>query len=204
MCSSGGRAITRNIHESIARSRGLRLSERDLDQCIRLTQKVPNPYARENELARIFYEESPSREFLTYWIPACWRYRTESSSLDYGTWLEMLRRCIYTVDFEVADRPNRALTVFRGSTPENRFGLAWTLDISQARYFADRRQGPDCSESALIWVCRVPVERMLARIIRQSWENELVADVRSLEVRPAEPLRWKHRILTHIRRRVIE
>lgn len=183
-----------------AHRKGVELSKRDLDLCMQLEERIPDPHEREYELARIFKEQSPSQEFMSYWIPECWRYRRDTSSLDLDIWREMFRACAYTHDFKVSRLPRRPLTVFRGATESNKYGISWTLDIEQARYFATSRQDPFSTEKAQIWVCTVPPERMFARIEKMSMENELVADVKDLDVRPAEPLRWQHRLRSRLRR----
>lgn len=178
----------RTCYQVDSRKRGLELSGRDLDLCIHMEVTVPDPHEREYELARVFKEQNPSRAFMTYWVPECWRFRRDTSSLELELWREMFQACAYTHDFEVDRRPRRSLTVFRGAVERNKYGLSWTLDIEQARYFATSRQDPFSTEKAQIWVCTVPPERTFARIDKVSMENELVADVRDLDVRPAEPL----------------
>jgi hypothetical protein len=114
-------------------------------------------------------------------------------------WREMFHQIPYTVDFRVAPRPIRPLTLFRGATPEKREGISWTLSLDQARYFARYRQAPG-TRDATVWVCRVPADRMLARVKEQSFEHEVVADVRGLDIREAEPLSWWHRQMVRYRR----
>jgi len=115
---------------------------------------------------------------LTYLLPSAWRYRPDHSRVPYEIWREMFLAARFTKDFAIAKRPRHSVVAFRGATAELRQGIGWTLDIDQARYFSHSRHAPGAS----VWVCTIPADRMLARYVSESFENEVTADVRGLRI----------------------
>lgn len=173
------------MHVAIAQAKQIELSMEQAEIASDLSNFAGAKY--ESELARLFFDGRLDRTLLTYLVPRAWRFRQDRSPVPVETWRAMFEACSYTKDFVPTRRPRTGVTAFRGATPANRDGLAWTLDIRQARYFAWNRQDPH-GPPAQVWVCRIPADRMLGRIVQESFENEVIADARGLPVRDAEPL----------------
>lgn len=172
------------VHARIAADRGIVLSKADLEviDSVHATAAVPGASHAAAVLAGRLVNSTVSTAVLTYMVPPLWRFRDDRCAVPTESWRELFAACAYTHDFAVARRPRRwrPYTLYRGATAENRHGLSWTGDIEQARYFARHRQAPGAD--ARVWRCRVPADRVLARIVAMSWEDEYVADVRGFDV----------------------
>lgn len=172
------------VHSAIASARGITLSPSDLATIGAIYATTPHPTGsqRAAAVAAMFEQEGLSSAVLTYLVPPLWRFRDDRCEVPVGSWRALFEGCVYTHDFEVAQRPLRwrPYTLYRGATVENRYGLSWTGDVDQARYFARSRQAPGVRGS--VWQCRVPANRVLARVSAMSWEDEYVCDVRNCTV----------------------
>ncbi|MGW0158473.1 hypothetical protein ACWDUN_04025 [Mycobacterium sp. NPDC003323] len=56
-------------------------------------------------------------------------------------WVELFEEAGFTHDGQPADRPEQPVTLYRGCHPGRRFGMSWTTDTGQARWFAQRDLG---------------------------------------------------------------
>ncbi|MCV7221603.1 hypothetical protein [Mycolicibacterium elephantis] len=56
-------------------------------------------------------------------------------------WVDLFTEAGYTHNTAPAERPAHPVTVYRGCHPERRFGMSWTADHEQARWFAARNLG---------------------------------------------------------------
>lgn len=61
---------------------------------------------------------------------------------DYAVWRAMFQHRGFTRDSFPAERPNRSLVLFGGSTVAGRTGIAWSRDPNQA--LRNTRQGVGC------------------------------------------------------------
>lgn len=165
----------------IALARGISLSADDLGVIDSIYAGVPTTPLAESLVAH-FDRGGVSSAVLTYMVPHLWGFRPDRCEVPMESWRSLFAGCHYTHDFEVTRRPLRwwGRTLYRGATSDNRFGLSWTGDIEQARYFARSRQAPGVWGS--VWQCRVPASRVLARLSSRSWEDEYVSDVRGCAV----------------------
>lgn len=172
------------IHADIAADRGILLSSADLNTISAIHAVAPRPTGRQitAALASMIGDPRLTSAVLTYLVPPLWRFRDDRCDLPIESWRPLFEGCAYTHDFEVARRPLRwrPYTLYRGATIENRFGMSWTGDIDQARYFARSRQAPGAHGA--VWQCRVPANLVLARVCAMSWEDEYVSDVRGCDV----------------------
>lgn len=57
-------------------------------------------------------------------------------ALEADVWIQLFDEAGYTHDGLPADRPSQPVTVYRGCSPEARFGMSWTTDLDLARRFA--------------------------------------------------------------------
>ena len=181
----------RAFHLELASSRGISLTATEAKVAAELDR-----FGAEGELANAFAAGALSRDLLTHLVPEAWRYRTDNSTVPDEVFREMFLAARFTQDFEVAPRPRRAVLAFRGASPRGREGIAWTLDLDQAQYFARARHG----QTATIWVCRIPADRILARYVRMSSENEVTADVRGLEITELTRLTPRQRLMVITRK----
>jgi hypothetical protein len=178
------------LHELVtesARRQGISLNARQAALVAEIGWSGRLPEDKHAELLDRFEAGELDQDVLTALGPNLWRNRPDGSGHDYTRWRELLRACRYTRDFHVARRPRGRTLAFRGATEANREGISWSLDISQADYFARSRQDPH-GPRATIWACWIPAARELARIGEHGWEKEIVADVRGLSIAPALPL----------------
>jgi hypothetical protein len=105
------------------------------------------------------------------------------SALDVETWGELFDRAGYTVDGRRAPRPTAPLTLYRGATPERRYGLAWTPDRDVAAWFVSRVFMPPTSR---VWRAVVEPGQLYAQNVRcREGEPEYVVDTCGLDVAPA-------------------
>lgn len=155
----------------------------DVEQITSIISRTGN-LAPEAELVRLFSCGQLSQASVTYFLPRLWVGREGNSRVPAETWRRMFGVVAYTEDGIVQPRPRRTVRAYRGAIEANREGLAWSLDLHQAEYFARHRQAPGVS-TGRVWVTNIPASRVLARVM-EGWEKELVADVRGLEVLPIE------------------
>lgn len=102
---------------------------------------------------RLGRNNAPALLFDLYFGRSLKLSRREMEGVVAGVWsgAEYPQRCIedpslwrtlfaangYSQDGERADKPAASVVLYRGSTPEGRFGMSWTTDLSVARSFAD-------------------------------------------------------------------
>lgn len=167
----------------LAARKGLRLSQRELAGVAAIINKTGD-LAPESEVVREFLDGGLTTGMLTFFLPWMWRYRQGDSPVPTDVWRAMFEHAEYTEDMVVKSRPTKSVRAYRGATEANREGLAWSLDVEQARYFARERQAPGVT-MARVWLTDIPTERVLARYM-DGWEQEVTADVRSLTIHPLE------------------
>lgn len=88
------------------------------------------------------------------------------------TWRGLFEDAGYTHDGKPAPRPSAPVNVYRGCHHERRFGMAWTTDLDQARWFADRDLGNGTGQ---LYVHRAAPRELLAFIDGRG-EREYVLD----------------------------
>jgi len=167
---------------AIANRRCLHLSARELAEITAMVMETGS-FAPESETVARFKAGALTRGMLTFFVPWLWRDRPDTSPVPNEVWRGMFEQVEYTEDMVVRDRPRRTVRAYRGATAENSDGLAWSLDVEQAKYFARSRQAPGAH--AQVWVANIPPQRIFARFI-DGWENEVTADARGLDIRPLE------------------
>lgn len=74
------------------------------------------------------------------------------------------------------------VTVYRAAWSSQRHGLAWSLDLDKARWFASRGDMSGRGRRMRLWTTTVPHDRILAHITTRN-EAEIVADVRGLQIK---------------------
>lgn len=156
------------------------------DEAARVTAIVEatGNYAPEAEVVALFQQGALSPNMLAFFLPWMWASRLDASPVPAETWRAMFQATPYTVDKRVTHSRGWSVRAYRGATEANRYGLSWSLDVGQARYFATSRQAPGVRD-ARVWVTNIPAERVFARFM-QGWEKEVTADVRGLPVYPIE------------------
>lgn len=90
------------------------------------------------------------------------------------TWRDLFEEAGYTHDGQPAPQPCQPVTVYRGCHHERRFGMSWTTDLDQARWFANRefRKG-----AGQVYVFDAPPVSLLAFIHESNrGEAEYVID----------------------------
>ena len=167
-----------NYKTEWAAQRGSTLTPNEIVICNELISDDPNaPYDLEHRYRR--GEIRPAVAGLLavdIWTRESDRQQ-HSEITDYAVWRAMFRHRGFTRDSFPAERPNRSLVLFRGSTPAGRTGISWSRDPGQALYFARNRQL--LGERAVVWAARVEPHRMLAEY-SDGWEVEVVVDARRL------------------------
>lgn len=156
------------------------------DEAARVTAIVAGTgsLAPEAEVVALFQQGALSPNMLAFFLPWMWMSRPDDSPVPTETWRAMFQATPYTEDKRVTHRRGRSVRAYRGATEANRYGLSWSLDVKQARYFAASRQAPGVRD-ARVWVTNISAERVFARFM-QGWEKEVTADVRGLLVYPIE------------------
>ncbi|MEU9894271.1 hypothetical protein ACIBCS_27960 [Streptomyces phaeochromogenes] len=102
--------------------------------------------------------------------------------LERDEWRTLFDAAGFTVDGERKPRPDKPMTLFRGSVPERRTDWSWTYSIAiAAKYAGGKVPGRAVGK---LWVCEVPPEAMLA-INTERGEDEIVVDTRGLNIREA-------------------
>lgn len=167
----------------------MRLTERDLEVAMEVNSH--NADATTDPIATKLYEAlkrgDVSRELMTALLPSLWRYRQDKNTLPIDAWRTMFKHAYFTSAYRKTRRPRfRTITIYRGATEANREGISWSLDRGQARYFAQSRQDPNSREPTYVWTCQLPPGRQLANIGNMSFEAEIVADVRGLNIARGE------------------
>jgi hypothetical protein len=98
----------------------------------------------------------------------------ESHELD---WWDLFSRAGYTHNGQPAPpapRPRHPVTLYRGCTPDRRFGMAWTGTVEIARWFAEH---PRLNGTGKVYVARVLPRAVLAYIGEsECGEDEYVID----------------------------
>lgn len=160
---------------------GVMLAPDDAEYCASFWSGRTHQEATAN-LVQLFTNSEITDDALTVLLPKVWKSKADDCQVPVETWRAMFAKIPYTVNAEVSPRPRRRLRLFRGATPEHRYGLSWTRDKKQATYFANHRQDPR-RRDATVWVCDVPPDRFLADLGKRSMESEIVCDVRGLDIR---------------------
>ncbi|WP_431959899.1 hypothetical protein [Mycobacterium sp. smrl_JER01] len=97
-----------------------------------------------------------------------------ASLLDPDDWVSLFEEVGYTEDGKPAPRPRNPVTVYRGCSPERRFGMSWTTDIERARWFAQRDLGQGAGQ---LYEATIPPGCLLAYIHESHrLEAEFVVD----------------------------
>ncbi|MGR6520926.1 hypothetical protein ACU5JM_04755 [Rhodococcus erythropolis] len=169
-----------NYRTEWAADRGITLTPNEVVICNELISDDPNaPYELEQRYRRgEIRPEVAGLLAVDIWTRKNDRQR-HSEITDYAVWRAMFRHRGFTRDSFPAERPNRSLVLFRGSTVAGRTGIAWSRDPNQALYFSRNRQLP--GDRAGVWAARVQPHRMLAEYTDR-WEVEVVVDARRLQI----------------------
>lgn len=159
---------------------GIELTDADFEQCDRLMNNWDSCFA---DLETAVREGTISRPAAAYMAVKQWLNKPDHVSVDYRLWASMFRDAGFTESQCRAAAPTKPALLFRGATPERVRGLAWTVDLEQARYFATQRQLDPAAAS--VWMAWVPPELMLAKYghpqHRGDWgESEVVVDAEHL------------------------
>ena len=141
-------------------------------------------FAPEAEVVALFQQGALSPNMLAFFLPWMWVSRPDGSPVPTETWWAMFQATPYTEEKRVTRSRGWSVRAYRGAIKANRYGLSWSLDVGQARYFAAYRQAPRVHD-ARVWVTNIPAEWIFARFV-QGWEKEVTADVRGLAVYPVE------------------
>lgn len=138
--------------------------------------------------ARFQAGEVSSGEMLAE-FPQIWRSRPDSDPLDSAeAWRAMVEHAGYftwksgQAAGRRARRPVWPRRLFRGATPERRFGMSWTRNPAIAEYFARYRQPPG-REVGRVWVGVFAPSRLLAYI---KDEREYLVDPVGADIQPLE------------------
>lgn len=69
-------------------------------------------------------------------LPQAWRHSGyPERCMERPVWARLFRAGGFTVNGELADRPSRPVTLYRGATREGRFGMAWSYNRDMAVTF---------------------------------------------------------------------
>lgn len=99
-------------------------------------------------------------------------------------WVTMFGAFGYTVDGISQERPNESLTLYRGATPEHKFGMSWTDNRDIAARFAS---GDLLGRGAgVIFTADVEPERLYAYFHEGRRESEFVIETDGLEITAVE------------------
>lgn len=161
----------------------LDLSEAEVAGIVALVRETGS-LAPQDEVIAQFKAGALTPGMLTYFTPWLWKSKLDTCTVETEVWRTMFQEAEYTQDTVVTTPPKRTIRAYRGATEKNREGLAWTLEVDQAKYLARYRQAPEAN-TARVWATKIPPERMLA-CFTEGWEKEIVADVRGLDIRPVE------------------
>lgn len=119
-----------------------------------------------------------------------WRSRPDADPLDSdAAWRAMVGHAGYftwasgPIGARRARRPRRPQRLFRGATPQRRFGMSWTKDPDIARWFAAYRQPPGVDDGQ-VWVGVFAPSRLLAYL---QDEREYLVDATDAEVQLWSP-----------------
>lgn len=96
--------------------------------------------------------------------------------LSASTWVDLFHEAEFSVDGIPTDVEDyygkKVITVYRGCTEDQRFGMSWSLDVDVAQRFADMREG-------YVYQLTIPVTYILAEIHERS-EREVVVNIEDL------------------------
>lgn len=94
-------------------------------------------------------------------------------------WVTMFGWSGYIVDSMPRERPTEALTLYRGAKPDAKSGMAWTGNLKQAQWFADR---PMQYGEGKVYTAIVEPERLFAHFPESRGEDEYVIDTDGLDI----------------------
>lgn len=186
----------------IATQNRISLSTADMSLIVDLVNSTDH-WGPVDEVADLFERGVLSPEALTFFLPSMWENRPGQSTVPNETWRAMFEHALYTEQRKVKPRPRWGVVrAYRGAIEANREGLSWSLVLRQAEVFASDKQDP-FGPRASVWVANIPVSRFYARyfdvLYAKGLEQEVVADVRGLDVYPIEDVDqlpwvpWWHR-----------
>ncbi|KAA0109956.1 hypothetical protein CIW51_30175 [Mycolicibacterium sp. P9-22] len=89
-------------------------------------------------------------------------------------WQTLFRLNGFTYLGVPSSRPTEPVRVYRGCTPEHRFGMSWSTEVAVARSFAT--QGMSSRPPGVVYVAHVQPEHLLAFIDEGHDEHEWVVD----------------------------
>jgi len=173
---------SRETVEKIAQHLCLDLSDREIRLVLEIVNRTGD-YAPRDEIINLFQGDELPPAVLTFFLPQIWNLKQDGCTVPNDVWHSMFQQCLFTTDRKVARKPRRIVRAYRGATAENRDGLAWSLDVEQARDFARSRQAP--GSRAQVWATNIPPNRVYAHFM-EGWEQEITADVRGLTIVPIE------------------
>lgn len=97
-----------------------------------------------------------------------------ASCIGYGEWQKLFRLNGFTYLGVPSSRPTEPVRVYRGCTPEHRFGMSWSIEVAVARSFAT--EGMSSRPPGVVYVAHVQPEHLLAFIEEGHEEHEWVVD----------------------------
>ena len=104
------------------------------------------------------------------WTAAEW----PSAAMPVPAWLALFRAAGFCSDSAGMERPSALLTVYRGTTPGRRRGMAWTTDADKAEWFAARWRLAGRQDAA-VYLASIEPRAVLA-LIDCRGEAEVVVD----------------------------
>ncbi|GFM20412.1 MULTISPECIES: hypothetical protein [Mycobacteriaceae] len=96
------------------------------------------------------------------------------SCIGYREWQKLFRLNGFTYLGAPSSRPTEPVSVYRGCTPEHRFGMSWSIEMAVARSFAT--EGMSSRPPGVVYVAHVHPEHLLAFIEEGHDEHEWVVD----------------------------
>jgi len=103
-----------------------------------------------------------------------------TGQIDTRTWVAMFRMIGFVTEPPGLDRPNRPLTLWRGSTRNGWNRLAWTSDRAMAAWFAWRVPRTTSARYGCLFEATVEPSQVLARA-EERGESEVIVDPAGLE-----------------------
>jgi hypothetical protein len=130
-------------------------------------------------LADVLDEEDARAFALMAWTSPEW----PEANLGGDLWRLLWQQVGYVSDGD--PRPTGPVTLYRGAVPARKRGMAWTADLTRARWFAHRFPRSEHFKQGRVYTASVAPERIYARYTGRG-EDEWVIDTRGLGIRTLE------------------
>jgi hypothetical protein len=158
-------AVTRGIREAVKR--------RDFEGALVTAGRNAGPAL----LAKWVEREIIGREEVRALLPVVWTM-AEWPERHFGaaTWIGLFRWVGFVSDDPSIVAPSADMRIYRGSTYDHRFGMAWTTSVERAERFANRSRDFFGLANVEVFVGDAPPSAVLARIVGGRQEAEVVVD----------------------------